>query len=140
MPSSLGAITNGEGKILLIYHKDLKQWGFPGGLQNLDESIEETVKREVSEELNLNLKVDSLLGVYSSPDWHHSFSNGDLVQNLSFLFKMENLTPLMNITIEEEEIETYDFFDLQHLPKDCSPLTRQQCEDIVNFNGQTFVR
>lgn len=140
MPSSLGAITNNEGKILLVYHKDLKLWGFPGGLQNLNESIEETVKREIAEELNLNLDVTNLIGVYSSPRWHHSFSNGDMVQNLSFLFKMEGFDPSMDITIEEEEIKSYDFFDLKNLPVNCSPLTIQQCTDIINFKGQTVVR
>ena len=140
MPSSLGAITNNKGKILLIYHKDLKQWSLPGGLQNLNESIEETAKREITEELNLELEVINLIGVYSYPQWHHSFSNGDMVQNLSFLFQMSGFKSSSNIVVEEEEIETYDFFDLKDLPSHCSPLTIQQCEDIISFSGKTFVR
>ena len=140
MPSSLGAIFNDAGEILLVFHKDLKHWGLPGGLQNLEESIDETVKREVFEELNLHLGVEKLIGVYSSPKWHHAFSNGDKVQNLSFLFKMKNFHSSMEIIIEEDEIESFRFFDLKQLPSDCSPLTRQQCEDLANFDDEVFIR
>jgi ADP-ribose pyrophosphatase YjhB (NUDIX family) len=140
MPSSLGAITNNKNEILLVYHKDLKQWAFPGGLQDLNESVEATVKREVLEELNLELEIGFLIGVYSSPKWHHSFSNGDLVQNLSFLFWMNNFPSSGNIQIDKKEISDYNFFDLNHLPFGCSPLTIQQCKDIQEFSGKTFVR
>ncbi len=139
MPSSVGVITK-EDKILLTYHKDLKQWGFPGGLQDLDESIEETVKREIKEELNLSLNTQSLVGIYSSDKWHHAFSNGDIIQNLSFLFMMENNINHQSIILQTEEIAAYDFFDLNNLPEACSELTKQQCKDIKNFKGTVFIR
>jgi ADP-ribose pyrophosphatase YjhB (NUDIX family) len=140
MPSSLGAIFNDAEEILLVYHKDLKQWGLPGGLQNLEESIDETVRREIFEELNLQLGVEKLIGVYSSPQWHHAFSNGDRVQNLSFLFKMNNFHSSMELILQEDEIESFSFFNLKDLPSDCSPLTRQQCEDLANFDEQVYIR
>jgi 8-oxo-dGTP pyrophosphatase MutT (NUDIX family) len=68
IPSVAGAIIH-EGKILLVRHKLLQKWQIPGGLQETGESIQETVKREIKEELNLDLVTGSLIGVYSHPKW-----------------------------------------------------------------------
>jgi len=139
MPSSLGVITK-NNKILLTLHKELKSWGFPGGLQDLNESVEETAKREIKEELNLKLEVNHLIGIYSSDQWHHSFPNGDEIQNLSFLFMMSSPKKFDKIQLQPEEIEAYDFFELDNLPKNCSALTLQQFNDLKSFKGKVFMR
>ena len=66
IPSAAGAIMK-DGKMLLVHHNLLKKWQIPGGIQEVGESVQETVKREIQEELGLDLDVGSLIGVYSGP-------------------------------------------------------------------------
>ena len=75
IPSAAGAIVQ-DGKILLVRHNLLKKWQIPGGVQEPGESIQETVKREIREELGLSLDVQSLVGVYSGSEWMVEYSDG----------------------------------------------------------------
>lgn len=52
LPSAAGAIVQ-DGKILLVRHGELQKWHIPGGGQGLDESIQDTVCREIKDELGL---------------------------------------------------------------------------------------
>ena len=57
-----------EGRILLVKHNYGKyNWEIPGGLSELNESAEETAKREVFEETGLEVTIGRLTGVYYEP-------------------------------------------------------------------------
>lgn len=67
-------IKNSEGKIL-IAQRNLKKsqgglWEFPGGKIEKNESKEEAIVREIKEELNMDIKVDSYFDekIYNYPD------------------------------------------------------------------------
>lgn len=58
-----------NGDIVLVLRRDTKQWSLPGGMVDWGEDIPSTIKRELKEETGLELvKIDRLMGVYSSPD------------------------------------------------------------------------
>ncbi len=50
-------ILNEEGKILLLYHKKLNVWLYPGGHIESNETPDEAVVREVLEETGLEIKI-----------------------------------------------------------------------------------
>lgn len=52
-PSVRAIIQDEEGKVLFIERKGQNRWGMPAGSMELDESIYETLKREVKEETGL---------------------------------------------------------------------------------------
>jgi 8-oxo-dGTP diphosphatase len=62
----VGAIIHSEGKILLVKRANEPNkglWVIPGGLLELGEGLEKAVTREVKEELDIEVRVESLLGV-----------------------------------------------------------------------------
>ena len=60
-------ITNEKNEVLLQKRSDSRLWGLPGGLLELDESIEQCAIREVKEETNLDIKIEKFLGVFTNP-------------------------------------------------------------------------
>src|SRR6478672_5036111 len=63
---SVGAIvTNAEGKVLLLDHvlRPASGWGIPGGFINTGEQPAEALKRELAEEIGLEIKEVELLRV-----------------------------------------------------------------------------
>jgi ADP-ribose pyrophosphatase YjhB (NUDIX family) len=60
-----------RGRIVLLRRafdpgKDL--WTFPGGFVDLGESVEDAARREAREELEIDIELDGLVGVYSRAD------------------------------------------------------------------------
>jgi ADP-ribose pyrophosphatase YjhB (NUDIX family) len=137
LSGAAGAILK-DGKILLARHGAFKKWHILGGLQEVGESIEETVQREIKEELGLKLEPTHLISVLSSPKWTTEFPNGDKIQKLLFFFKMAGeLTP---ISLQESEITDYDFFALDAIPEDTMECCKQKVLDLLEYRGQTLFR
>ena len=58
-----------DGKIVLIERKNSPYgWAIPGGFVDYGETVETAAVREAKEETSLDVKLVSLLGVYSDPN------------------------------------------------------------------------
>jgi ADP-ribose pyrophosphatase YjhB (NUDIX family) len=58
-----------DGRIWLLrrtLHEGAGRWTFPGGFVELGESVEDAARREAREELEIDIELDGLVGVYSS--------------------------------------------------------------------------
>jgi ADP-ribose pyrophosphatase YjhB (NUDIX family) len=58
------------GRVVLIrraYEPGRGRWTMPGGFVDLGESVEQAAVRECAEELNAEVELDGLIGVYSRP-------------------------------------------------------------------------
>jgi 8-oxo-dGTP pyrophosphatase MutT (NUDIX family) len=137
IPSAAGAIFH-EGKILLVRHNALKKWQIPGGLQEIGESVQQTVQREVKEELGLDLLVDTLIGVYSHPQWTIEFPDKSKLQQLIFFFSMKG--EISPINVQEDEIAAYQFFSPDEIPDDTFDCCKQKISDWAHFQGQVVLR
>ncbi len=64
-----GAIPrDGGGRIWLLrrtLHEGAGRWTFPGGYVELGESVEEAARRETREEMEIDIELGDLVGVYS---------------------------------------------------------------------------
>jgi 8-oxo-dGTP diphosphatase len=64
--SVAGIVVDDQNRVLLIQRRDNGHWEPPGGVLELDETLEEGVKREVLEETGVHVEVDRLTGVYKN--------------------------------------------------------------------------
>jgi 8-oxo-dGTP diphosphatase len=59
---------NFKGIVLIERKNEPKGFALPGGFVEIGESVEDTLKREMKEETNLDIEIIKLHGVYSAPD------------------------------------------------------------------------
>jgi 8-oxo-dGTP pyrophosphatase MutT (NUDIX family) len=71
------AIVRHRGRILMLKHRDTGFWVFPGGCLEPGERPEEAAIRETREETGLKIAIESLIGVYSGPEFEVRYPNDD---------------------------------------------------------------
>jgi len=135
LPGAAGAITR-HGKILLVRHNLGNKWQIPGGLQELGESIQQTVEREIKEELGLDLTTGPLISVYSHPKWTIELPNGDKIQQLTFFFDMQG--EISPVTLQASEVSAYQFFAPDEIPQDTFDCCKQKVSDWMQFQGNVI--
>lgn len=109
-------IVNEKNQILLQRRVDNDRWGLPGGCQEVGETFEETVLREVKEETNLDVKKEDLvlLTVVSGDSRRRQYPNGDIVYNNTVLYVIKNYSGELKC---DEESKILEFFDIDNLPE-----------------------
>ena len=105
-PAVIVGITNGNKLLMSKYaSKDFKKYALIAGFAEIGETIEETVKREVMEEVGLKVKN---LKFYKSQPW--SFTD-----TLLFGFYAE-LDGSDQIVLDEEELSFAEWFERDEIP------------------------
>jgi 8-oxo-dGTP pyrophosphatase MutT (NUDIX family) len=107
-----------KGNLLLQKRFPDDIWGIPGGLMEIGESFEETVKREVYEETNLVITELDLFGIYSGSKGFATYPNGDKVFSVQIIFLVTEYKGLLQKNIESSELL---FFSRQELPSTINP-------------------
>jgi 8-oxo-dGTP diphosphatase len=64
--SVAAAVTDDDGRVLVIRRRDNGKWQPPGGVLELDEAIEQGVRREVREETGVDIEPIRLTGIYKN--------------------------------------------------------------------------
>lgn len=122
-------ILNDEQKILLVRHSYGRlNWDLPGGKAEDMESAEETAKREVNEEIGLNVSIDRLTGVYYDPqyDMHH------------FVFSAKNENADQEPKPSSPEILECGYFSINELPKPMKDFTYNRIIDALHNSEAVF--
>jgi 8-oxo-dGTP pyrophosphatase MutT (NUDIX family) len=86
LPGAAVVATDAEHRVLLLQRADTGGWGLPGGFMDPGESLEDTARREVMEEVGLELGELTLLGVFSGPEQYFRYPNGDEVFNVTTVY------------------------------------------------------
>jgi len=79
-------LINSKNEILFHHRTDRDWWGLPGGAMELGESLEETARREVFEEVGLECGDLKLFNVYSGQKQYYKYPDDYGISTVS-LFK-----------------------------------------------------
>ena len=122
--ASRGIIIRGD-EVLLIKRRSLSfnnYWSNPGGKVNERENLEDTVRRELREELAIEVEICRKLSDY------FDFQRGGLVGIYSgYEVKIIAGIPRIN---EPNKIRDLRYFPINHFPQKIAPYTLQYLDDL----------
>jgi ADP-ribose pyrophosphatase YjhB (NUDIX family) len=132
LTGAAGAVFH-NGELLLVLHREKNLWQIPGGLQEINETLENTVKREIKEELGLTLEVKALIALLSDPKWGWKYPNGFQIHPVTAFFHMEGEIDMNKIRIQESEILDYSFFRLDRIPGNTFPCCKEKIRILSEY-------
>ena len=107
-------IENEKGQLLLQKRSDTGQWCVPGGAMEVGETYEEAAKREIREEVGIEVSELSLYGLYSGTERLIHYPNDDEVYSLSVIFHTKSYTGSISDT--DSEVLEHKFFSRENIP------------------------
>jgi 8-oxo-dGTP pyrophosphatase MutT (NUDIX family) len=79
-------VEDDAGRVLILRRSDTGDWGLPAGSMELNESLMDTIHREVHEEANVTVADVQVFGISSDPVIErYTYPNGDQVQSVVVL-------------------------------------------------------
>ena len=111
-----------RGRLLLQRRADCHLWGYHGGSVELDEVVEEAARRELWEETGLRAEKMELFGIFSGPELHFTYPNGDEVSNVDHVFLCTSYSGTLRPQLDE--VEELRFFAWDELPEDTVSMNR----------------
>ena len=107
-------IVHRDGQVLLQCRSDDGTWADHGGCVEIGERVEDAARREMLEETGLTAGTLQLLGVFSGPEYLHTYPNGDQAYFVITVFLCEEFsgTP---------QFQTNETTDLRWFPLDALP-------------------
>lgn len=135
IPSVHGIIINDSHEILLHKREDSLIWAIPGGKIELDESIEQCLKREMQEELGVAVATERLLSIYTDPSY--VLALGDAVQRV-FLIVFLCTIASGELTLTSETME-YRWFGKEDLSSiETFPLVKEIALQAIDDTQTVF--
>jgi 8-oxo-dGTP pyrophosphatase MutT (NUDIX family) len=107
------ALIERDGMLLLEKRSDCGRWGFVGGGIEVDESLEDGLRREVLEETGLVVTGEELFAVFPGPSRVVRYPDGNVVRLMSFVYRVE--VESFETLRRSEESEELRFFRREEL-------------------------
>ncbi len=120
-----------NGRVLLQLRKDTMEWGYSGGSVELDEVVEEAAARELFEETGLTAKNLILFGIFSGPDTHCVYPNGDEVSNVDIVYICRDYEG--ELTCQPEEVCELRFFEIDEIPENLFGPIKKGLKSYVEY-------
>ncbi|MDQ8733776.1 NUDIX domain-containing protein [Paenibacillus sp. LHD-38] len=125
------AIINHSGEILLNRYIG-GTWGISGGILQLNESVEECIKRNVQNDLGIKLNTLRLFGVYSGKELINRVEeSGDEYHTVAVGYLCTDFEG--NLTTDENQAIEAKFFQFDQLPEEIDPFIKNK---LVELKGQ----
>jgi 8-oxo-dGTP pyrophosphatase MutT (NUDIX family) len=98
------ALIQRDGALLLERRKDSGRWGLIGGSVEIDESLDQALRREVYEETSLSVRSYSLAGTFSDPSAINQYPDGKVVRVVALVYRAE-VEDFSALRCSEESLE-----------------------------------
>ncbi len=107
------ALIERDGALLMEKRSDCGRWGFVGGAVEVEESLEDALRRETLEESGLVVVGEELFAVFPGPSRVVRYPDGNVVRLMTFVYRsaVENFGTLRR----SEESEELRFFRPEEL-------------------------
>lgn len=133
---ALGAavvLVDGARRVLLVRHNyGRRNWEIPGGISEAGESAEDTARRELREEIGVEIEIEVLTGVYWEPQWRH-------VGGHHFVFRAHLANGPAPRIADPGEIADLGWFSADAPPRPISDFTLRRVRDAL-AGGPPLVR
>lgn len=128
-------IVDDEGRVLLVNPTYKPEWEVPGGAVELDESPAQACRREIAEELGIDVTPGELLCV------DYNRATGDYVESLMFLFRVATLTmeQVASVRLATNEISEFRFCTLEEAKALLSPRVGQRILAVLKPGASSDV-
>lgn len=118
---SRAIVVNEKGEVLLVHHNYGEKCVLPGGKAHKNESDENTLRRELKEELGITPTTQERFGEYLN----------------TYEYKKDTIVVFVvrSFTLKEKrhfEIESWKFFNPHALPNGTSPGTQRRIKEWLN--------
>ena len=124
-------VYNDKDEILMQLRSDFSSWDFPGGTMELGETIEETAKRELKEETNLEMDDMKILDIFSGEGTYRKYPNKDELYVVSILCEVNKFHG--NLKINDNESSELKWFPTNKIPTNLSPVTQNYINEIKKY-------
>ncbi len=125
-------VEDNQGRILLQKRADNHCWGYAGGSVELDEVVEDAAKRELLEETGLTAHTLEPFGIFSGPDTHYIYPNGDEVSNVEIVYLCRDYSG--ELRCQAGEVEELRFFAAKEVPDNISAPIRRGVEKWLSLH------
>ena len=125
-------VVDHQNRILLQLRADHHCWGYAGGSVELDEVVEDAAKRELFEETGIIAENLELFGVFSGPNTHNVYPNGDEVSNVDIVYLCTDYSG--SLKCQEGEVEELRFFTVEEIPESLFNANRPALEKWIMLN------
>ena len=98
-------------------------WAIPGGFVDVGESVEKAAVREAKEETSLDVKLRTLLGIYSAPDRDERGHTASVVY----------IARASGEPLAQDDAENLDVFDINNLPSEFAFDHDRILRDYIHF-------
>jgi len=116
-----GVVLLRENQVLLQRRKDNGLWGIPGGSLEPGESLEEAARREVLEEVGLEITGSlHLFNVYSGRQQFYQYPNGDQIYDVCVAYWTRDFRGTLKA--EAGEVLELRYYPIDDLPETINPL------------------
>lgn len=127
---------NENGELLLGKRTDNHKWGYSGGAVEIDERVEDCVKRELFEEMGLIAGEIEFFCVNSGPEAHYVYPNGDEASNIEIVYLCRSYHGQPKR--QDEEMEELRYFPVNEIDlEEISPPIRPVFKRYIERYGQT---